>query len=224
MPSFRTPEGNSLEITIEQLVIAGWAARDQEAAEVHIRELEEIGVPRPSSVPLFYRVAADCLTTAARLQVLGGESSGEVEAVLLADADGGLWVGVGSDHTDRKVETYSVAVSKQLCPKPVSAEVWPFAEVADHWDRLVLRSHVVIEGARSLYQEGPVAGLLDPRDLMRRYGGAERLAPGSALFCGTLAAHGGVRPAPRFEMELEDPVLGRSLRHAYDLEVLPVVA
>jgi hypothetical protein len=44
------------------------------------------------------------------------------------------------------------------------------------------------------------------------------------MFCGTLGAIGGVRPAGRFEMELEDPVLGRRLQHAYDIEVLPVIS
>ena len=29
------------------------------------------------------------------------------------------------------------------------------------------------------------------------------------MFCGTLAAHGGVRPADNFEFELDDPVLKR---------------
>ena len=44
------------------------------------------------------------------------------------------------------------------------------------------------------------------------------------MFCGTLAAIGGIRPASRFEVELEDPVLGRTLRHAYDIDALPVVS
>jgi hypothetical protein len=39
---------------------------------------------------------------------------------------------------------------------------------------------------------------------------------------GTLAALGGIRPAQRFEIELEDPVLGRVLRHGYTVETLPV--
>src|SRR5690625_3785184 len=171
MQTFRTPDNTLLDIKVEQLVIAGWAARDQAAVEAHINELEELGVKRPSTVPLFYRVSADRLTIAERLQVLGGDSSGEIEAVLIADERGRLWVGVGSDHTDRKVEAYSVAVSKQICPKPVSAELWPFDEVADHWDSLHLRSHAVIDGERQLYQEGSVAGLLDPRDLIRHYTG-----------------------------------------------------
>ena len=42
------------------------------------------------------------------------------------------------------------------------------------------------------------------------------------MLCGTLPAIGGIRPAERFEIELEDPVLGRTLRHAYAVAALPV--
>jgi hypothetical protein len=42
------------------------------------------------------------------------------------------------------------------------------------------------------------------------------------MFCGTLAAKGGIRPAGKFSMELEDPVLKRKLKHEYRIEVLPV--
>jgi hypothetical protein len=44
------------------------------------------------------------------------------------------------------------------------------------------------------------------------------------MFGGTLGAIGGIRPGTRFEMEIEDPVLGRVMRHAYDVVELPVVA
>ena len=43
------------------------------------------------------------------------------------------------------------------------------------------------------------------------------------MFMGAIAAEGGIRPAPRFEMELADPVLDRALRHAYDIRALPIV-
>jgi hypothetical protein len=42
------------------------------------------------------------------------------------------------------------------------------------------------------------------------------------MFCGTLAAKGGIRPASRFKMELEDPVLKKKLAHEYAIQVLPV--
>jgi hypothetical protein len=42
------------------------------------------------------------------------------------------------------------------------------------------------------------------------------------MFCGTLAARGGIRPGTVFGMELEDPVLKRKLRHEYRIKVLQV--
>jgi len=69
-----------------------------------------------------------------------------------------------------------------------------------------------------------VASLRTPRDLIRKPTGTDTLPPGTAMYCGTPGAIGGIRPGTRFEMELEDPVLGRTLRHAYDIKVLPVVS
>ncbi len=42
------------------------------------------------------------------------------------------------------------------------------------------------------------------------------------MFGGTFAAKGGIRPASRFEFELEDPVLKRKISHGYDVVTLPV--
>ena len=212
-----------ISISPNTLVIAGWAGRDASAIEHHIEELAALGIPRPSSTPVYYRVAADNLTQTDRLVVLGPDSSGEVEPVVIALVDG-LWVGVGSDHTDRKAETMGIALSKQLCGKPVGRQLWRYEEVEDHWDQLVLRSYATIGGERVLYQNNSVATLRTPRDLIRKHTGADNLSAGTAMYCGTPNAIGGIRPSTRFEMELEDPVLGRTLRHSYDIEVLPVVS
>ena len=98
----------------KELVIAGWTGRDQAALQKHIRELEAIGVKPPKTTPIFYRVAANLLTTASEIQVSGADTSGEVEFVLL-NTSSGIRVAVGSDHTDRKAETIGVSLSKQLC-------------------------------------------------------------------------------------------------------------
>jgi hypothetical protein len=197
----------------KQLVIAGWTGRDEAALRKHIKELEEIGVKPPKTTPIFYRVSANLLTTAAEIQVSGPDTSGEVEFVLLAKADG-LWVTVGSDHTDRKAETIGVSLSKQLCAKPMSREAWRYDDVKPHWEKLVLRSWSDGE----LYQEGPVTAMRSPEDLMGRH----PLKPGWAMFGGTLAAKGGIRPGKVFRMELEDPVRKRKLSHEYRITVLPV--
>jgi hypothetical protein len=88
----------------------------------------------------------------------------------------------------------------------------------------MLRSHVVEDGARKLYQEGAVAAMLSPQELIGRWqAGATRLPENTLMFCGTLAAKGGVRPTGRFEFELEDPVLGRIISHAYSVRTLPIL-
>ncbi|HEX5767188.1 MAG TPA: DUF2848 domain-containing protein [Burkholderiales bacterium] len=198
---------------ISQLVIAGWTGRDEAALRKHIKELEEIGVKPPKTTPIFYRVSANLFCHAEEIQVSGPQTSGEVEFVLISSAEG-LKVAVGSDHTDRKAETIGVSLSKQLCAKPVSRESWRYDEVKPQWEKLLLRAWADGE----LYQEGPVSAMRSPEDLMARY----PLKPGWAMFGGTLAAKGGIRPAGRFAMELEDPVLGRKLRHEYRIHVLPV--
>lgn len=215
---------NAFSYAPDTLVIAGWTGRDRAALEHHVRELEALGVKRPSSMPVYYRVTAACLTQATRIQALGPDSSGEVEPVLFSMSDG-LWLGVGSDHTDRKLETVSVAMSKQVCAKVVGATLWDCREIAGHWDQILIRSHIV-EGASDepvLYQEGSLAKILPPRVLIEGHSGKSGLPIGTAMFCGTFAAIGGIRAARAFIMEIEDPVLQRRLRHRYDIEVLPVV-
>jgi Protein of unknown function (DUF2848) len=210
-------------VDIENLVIAGWTGRDVTALNHHIEELKAIGVQPPSRVPIYYRVAAQMLTQASRIQVLGDDSSGEVEPVLIGAADR-LWVTVGADHTDRKVESYGIAVSKQMCAKPIGRTAWRFEEVEPHWDRLILRSFIREGGNRILYQEGPLARIRDPRELIFGWKDEKRLPMGVAMFCGTMPAIGAIRPARHFEMELDDPVLGRKISHAYEIETLPVIS
>jgi hypothetical protein len=211
---------DQITVTPQALIVAGWTGRDEAALRHHIEELAAIGVPRPSSVPVFYRNAVSNLTQTARLEVLGPDTSGEVEPVVVALADG-LWIALGSDHTDRKAETMGIALSKQLCGKVMGSSLWRLADISSHWDQIVIRSHAVINGARVTYQEGPLAAMRHPDDLIARYGKA--LAPDTIMFCGTLGAKGGIRPATRFEMELHDPVLNRRMTHAYDIVDLPVI-
>jgi hypothetical protein len=211
-----------LTLPIDQAVIAGWTGRDPVARDKHIAELEAIGIARPASAPIYYRVAARRLTTADSIEVSGGDSSGEVEFVLIG-WQGRIFVGLGSDHTDRKVEAYSVTVSKQMCDKPIASDLWELEDVIDHWDQMILRSFAWIKGERVPYQEGTLDAMLPVAELIQGGFGGKGLPDGCAMFGGTFAAKGGIRPASRFEYEFEDPVLKRSIRHAYDVIELPVL-
>lgn len=223
-----TRSAQLLAVPPRQLVIAGWTGRDAAAITHHIEELEAIGVPRPSSVPLYYRVSAGLLTQSAAIEALGAQSSGEAEPMLFCAA-GEWWLTVASDHTDRRVETYSVAVSKQMCAKPVATTAWRWRDVAPYQDELQLRSRILEEGRWIDYQQGtfasirPLAALRD--GIYQAEGGDE----GRFMTCGTLGAipNGkgeGIRPATEMELEIHDPRLKRSIVHRYAVQALEVVA
>ena len=209
-------------VQIDHLVVAGWTGRDRAAVEHHIQELAALGVKPPATTPIFYRASAARITTDDAIEALGNASSGEAEFVLLQHG-GRLWVGTGSDHTDRDVEKYGVSVSKEMCDKPIGKDFWAYDEIAPHWDKLILRAHISEGGERKLYQQGAVTAMLDPLALIEQFAGEKALAEGTLMFCGTLAAHGGVRAADVFEFELEDPVLKRKISHNYRTQVLPVL-
>jgi len=179
-------------------------------------------MPRPSRTPTFYRAAASLVTTATAIQVVGTETSGEVEFVIVPRADG-VWIGLGSDHTDRALETTNVALSKQMCAKVVAPTLWRFDDIAAHWDSIELRAWAHRGGDRELYQEGTLASLLPVNDLLSRYAtDGETLTIGGALFSGTIATVHQIAPADEFEMEMSDPMLGRRISHHYRVETLPV--
>lgn len=205
-------------VHIKKAVIAGWTGRDKDAVEAHIVELEELGVPRPATVPTYYPVSAANLTTDDAIEVIGGNSSGEIEFIILNAFDE-IWVGVGSDHTDRQLETHDVTFSKQVCAKPIAGTVWLLKEVIAHWDDLQMRSHIQERGEWVDYQTGSVTALLDPIELLERYQEltGQELEEGMLMFGGTLAAIGGIRPSKRFYFQLCDPHLKRTIDHNYSV-------
>jgi hypothetical protein len=207
--SFRTVVGNvslHLEVAVRELAIAGWTAQDARA-------------PEPPK-PVFHRAASARLTHAETIEVSSGNSTGEVEFILV-ESGGRLWAGAGSDHTDRSVAAYDIAAAKQICEKPVAGGLWLFAEVKDHWKELLLRSWLVDGDRREMYQEGSVRDMLAPAELIAAYtDGRPALPDNTVIFSGSLPVIGEVRPAGRFEFEFVDPVRSRTLTHGYDVEVL----
>jgi hypothetical protein len=167
-------------------------------------------------------LAPGILTTGDRMQVVGPSSSGEVECVVITDRDGQRYLGVGSDHTDREFEKFSIPASKQMCGKPVAAAAWPFSEVAGHLEALTLRSWMFKDGRRQLYQEGLLSKNRSLIELLENIPeGSVSAGESFCLFCGTFAAIGGLTYGERFEFELFDPVLERRITHVYAIEVLP---
>lgn len=114
-----------LDFEVRHLWNGGWAARDQGALRRHVEEMERLGVAGPTTTPILFPLASTLATTANRVEVLGGETSGEVEYALLVDA-GRILVTVASDHTDRGFERYDIQASKQLYPDVLASEHGPW--------------------------------------------------------------------------------------------------
>jgi hypothetical protein len=212
--------GRGIEFPVERLFNGGYAGRDQGAVWRHVEELAEIGVPAPSRTPTLYALGNYMATTVDSIQVQHGRTSGEVEYVLLIGPDES-YVTVGSDHTDRELESRSVEWSKQIYPDVLAPEVWRYPEVADHWDELMLRCWVTESGERRLYQETTLAALLPPTAWLGMLDDLFGERPRQVVvMSGTVPALGGISFADAYEMEMHDPVLGRTIRHGYRVDVL----
>ena len=210
-----------LSLELKRLIVAGWVGKDKEALMAHIKELGELGVPAPSRTPTYMNLSPENLTTADQMDVVAPESSGEVECVLFKSG-GKVYMGVGSDHTDRDFEQYGIPASKQMCAKPVAPTVWALDEVKDHLDKIILRSYMTVKGERKLYQEGPLGDNLSVLEILEEIPTEDGLGLDDfALYCGTFAAIGGIAFGELFEFEMEDPILNRKITHSYGISVLP---
>jgi hypothetical protein len=214
----REPE--RIVFSAKRMFNAGWVGSDRKALQHHIDELALIGVPVPRHIPTLLALGNHLLTNSADIQVHGPETSGEVEWVLLWHR-GEILVTTGSDHTDRKLETVSVAKSKNMCLNVIARDLWPYEEVKDHFGELRLHCTVTRNGKVSLYQEAPCAAILPPgywiEDLRKRLG---RLEDGLVLFSGTIGTVAGLVAGDGYDFELHDPVLNRTIRHGYTCEVM----
>jgi len=205
---------------ITDVVLAGYAGRDQEAVKRHVEELAAHGVPAPDRIPAYYRTTPDRVTTSDRISVLGDQTSGEAEFVLF-ESEGQLWVGVGSDHTDRALERDTVRMSKQVCPKVVSSKVWRYSDIADHWDHIVLSSFVGDERPDGVYQQGVVTSLMDPTDIMQGVMARTNSRPdGMLVFSGTLPLVGELAFTKSFAAELSDEEHGLYIRIGYSVDIV----
>ena len=197
----------------DAMVNAGFSGRNQDKVQEHIRELAAKGIPVPSETPTLYPVVSQSLLCRSAIDVLGDKTSGEVEYVLILDGEGEIYVGLGSDHTDRQLEETDIPRAKQICPNLVSDTVWPLSEVEAHWDQMILKSAVTVDGETVPYQEGTLGSILSPRqmlDFVRSKVSCEMR--NMVIYSGTVAMlTDGFRYGERFEAEMVDPCLERRL-------------
>jgi Protein of unknown function (DUF2848) len=215
----RTHERRPLIVAYDRMVNAGYVGKNQQEVRRHIQELAAKGIPGPKSTPTVYPVVCRALTTDSAIEVYGDKTSGEAEYVLLVVTEDDVYVGVGSDHTDRRLEEIDIPRAKQICPNILSRTVWPLAEVEKHWDDLLLSATVVKDGKTIRYQEGRLGLLLNPAQLIdfvkQKIKGPLR---NLVIFSGTMGMlTNDFVFAERFCAQLIDEKLGRRLELAYDI-------
>ncbi|GGF93087.1 DUF2848 family protein [Paenibacillus abyssi] len=213
-------EGRTINWAPERLVIAGYTGKDQASVRKHIQELETLGVPAPKQVPMLYDLSPELLQTSESMRVVRNDSSGEAEVVLL-DINGVWYIGLGSDHTDRVLETVSVQKSKQVCAKIISKQLWTLDSIMKHWDEIELKSWVQENGVETVYQSGSLGAFLGPEHLLDLVAKRGYLSSNMALYCGTLPLRretfhfGGT-----FKAELFDRKNDRKITFTYETKLL----
>ena len=211
-----------LAFRYSRMVNAGYVGKNQEEVRRHIEELAAKGIPGPKSVPVLFPVVCNMLSLDPAIEVYGNETSGEVEYVLCIVTEGEVYVGLGSDHTDRHLEESDIPRSKQICPNVMGRAVWPLAEIEGHWDDLLITASVKKDGKENLYQEGRLGLLLNPAELMsfvksKIPGPLENLI----IFSGTMGTLTGEFVfGEKFSAGLMDEKLNRRLEISYDVRPL----
>jgi len=217
---------SDLEFPVARILDAGFTGKNREGAMKHVEELKAHGVAAPDRIPAYFAVTREMVTTDDEIEVLGDDTSGEVEVVFLFKGDD-VYIAVGSDHTDRELEKDSIPKSKVICAKVVSREVWKLADVKPHWERLKLQSWIDVDGRRTLYQEGSLADFLTVDDFLDgvRSVVKDGALDGMVLYMGTMPSLGGeLLFSPTFEGRLSDDVLGRELSFRYSIRPIDWLA
>lgn len=217
----RTKKGaREVYFKVHNIINAAFSSRSSEFLMKHVEELQKEGIHIPVQAPFLFPIPQHLLITSPSIQVCGQTTSGEVEYVLLLTGKN-VFVSVGSDHTDRRIEKMNLEMSKQVCPKVISRQVWDYYDLKERWDSLILRSWVYKDNHGVLYQEAPLGSLLPPEKLIElvKQSSSYKSLDGMVIFSGTIPLlTGEIIYGDRFVACLEDPLTMDELRLDYRVE------
>lgn len=219
-----------LSLDVVRVYNLGFTIRDPLKMQAHLDEiyrhgLTDLKIDRP---PIIFPISVWATITDSEATVQYERTSGEVEIVTIDDGTGELYVTVGSDVTDRELETSNLAGqrnirwSKQVAPNVVAPHVWRWQDVEQHWDEVTIHS-TIVDGDRTVeYQRAGVDEFWTPAEMRHSIDGRVTPQAGAKiLFSGTVVSLEEELCFGRtFTMSLRDPVLGRAIEHTYRTVVL----
>lgn len=206
-----------LSLAYDRVFAIGYAGRNIEKTMEHIRELErDLGVPAPKKIPTIFECGTYTLTQERDLMFIGPKTCGEVEYCIIVK-NRRIYIGVGSDHTDRELEAASVPKAKQICAKPISRDVWDYEELKDHWDEIKLSSWQTVDGVEVPYQRGSLADILPVDRIMKELDERVGNIDNCVIFSGTVPVLDGFKFGSNFRYEMNDEKLGRRICAGYNV-------
>ncbi len=215
-------EKHTIELLMDSCVAAGYTGRDQGSVTSHIDELKRLGVTPPYSIPALYWISPARLIQHNTITVIGKRTSPEVEFFLATDRDGQLYVSVASDHTDRELETISVAKAKQICDKVIGDIFWKVSDIESHWDEIQLSSAVLQDDKWQEYQKGSLKDILPYQSILTLLQDEAIAANKPAILSGTVPLiEGEPVYSTSCKITLLDPILQRKITKTYTIVALP---
>ena len=212
----RLPSG----FAVNHACLFGWAGRNREEVKKHALELAEHGIRGPKNMPEHFIISPCMMTHEPVITCVGDGTCGEIEFFFF-QKNGEIYVGVGSEHTDRSLEAVDMIKSKAICEKVMSRELWRYEDVKDHWDKIQLTAWQTVDGREAVYQDSPLEALLTLEAIKAE---AEKLYPSLedvVVWSGTIPTVGGLVYGSQFRGRMKDPVLGRQMDFSYEIKVVP---
>lgn len=209
-----------IDFDFDNVYVIGYAGRDMEKTQEHIDELErELGVAPPKKIPTIFEVSKEIVTQDSDLKFVGEQTSGEAEYVILLK-NGKTYITIGSDHTDRGLESVSIFKSKQVCLKPIADTIWDYDEVKDHWDSIRLVSNQIVNGKEINYQNDTLASILPVEKILEELKDRVGDIDNSIIYSGTVPLLGGFEYGNKFISKIVDEKLGRTINLNYEVNVI----
>lgn len=213
-------ETSFIDCEVEHLYITGYSGRDEKSTARHIEELEKnLGIKPPAKIPTIFECSRRILTSSEEIDVFGSQNSGEAEYVMVLKS-GKIYIGLGSDHTDRKLESYDICRAKEIMPKVISPVLWDYEEIKEHFDEIQLVSFQKKDGEKFIYQEGTLEEILPPKRILQEL--VERIGEigDSVVFSGTIPLKDKFFYGDFFKASMVDEKLGRSISIKYKLNFI----
>lgn len=208
-----------VDIDFKHAYCIGYSGRNVDKTKAHIAELKKLGVPEPASIPEIYHLSSSLFKQVDSIDVVGNKTSGEAEIVLLFSGEQ-CYVTLGSDHTDRDLETVSIHKSKQVCAKPLATDLWCFEDVQEQWDNLQLSSYIMEDGEWKLYQQDAVSSILPVENLMKTLTKEGEELTNTIVYCGTVPLIDGFKYPKKFKAELFNPEKNNTIELTYSVNEL----